>query len=201
MRTESKTRPYTKRRRAVAEAETRLRITEAAIRLHGSIGPARTTLSAVAEEAGVQRATLYRHFPDEAALFGACSAHWAALHPPPDAASWAGIADPEERLRVALAGLYAWYGSDEQMFVNTRRDAALVPAMAGPVTRVRAAMEAMIDVLIKGRPERGHRRRRVLGAIRHATAFGTWYSLTREGGLSDDEAIDAMLGAIEAAGT
>ena len=200
MPTESTTRPYTKRRRAQAEAETRQRIAEAAMRLHGSVGPARTTISSVAEEAGVQRATVYRHFPTEEELFGACSAHWASLHPPPDAGAWAVIADPDERLRTGLADLYAWYGSDEQMFVNTRRDATLAPAMAPTVERVRAGIAAMVDTLMKGRPERGRRRRRVLGAIRHATAFGTWYSLTREGELGDDEAIDAMLGAVAAAG-
>ncbi len=169
------------------------------MRLHGSVGPARTTISAVAEEAGVQRATVYRHFPTEEELFGACSAHWASLHPPPDADSWAVIADPDDRLRTGLADLYAWYGSDEQMFVNTRRDATLAPAMAPTVERVRAGIAAMVDTLMKGRSERGRRRRRVLGAIRHATAFGTWYSLTREGKLSDDEAIGAMLGAVAAA--
>ena len=200
MPTESTTRPYTKRRRAQAEAETRQRIAEAAMRLHGSVGPARTTISAVAEEAGVQRATVYRHFPTEEELFGACSAHWASLHPPPDAGSWAIIADPDVRLRKGLADLYAWYGSDEQMFVNTRRDATLAPAMAPTVERVRAGIAAMVDTLMKGRPERGRRRRRALGAIRHASAFGTWYSLTREGQLSDEEAIDAMLGAVAVAG-
>jgi AcrR family transcriptional regulator len=169
--------------------------------LHGSIGPARTTISAVAERAGVQRATVYRHFPNEEALFGACSAHWTELHPPPDVGAWAGIADRDERLRAALEQIYAWYGSDAQMFVNTRRDAALVPAMAAPVKAGRDAMEDMIGALMKGRPERGHRRRRVQGAIRHATAFGTWYSLTREGGLSDAEAIEVMAAATAAAGS
>jgi len=200
MPTESTTRPYTKRRRAAAEAETRQRIAEAAMRLHGSVGPARTTISAVAEKAGVQRATVYRHFPTEEELFGACSAHWYSLHPPPDFPSWAETADPEERLRSGLAELYAWYGSDERMFVNNTRDAPLVPAMVPAMEVVQGALAAMVDVLMKGRPERGRRRRRVLGAIRHATAFGTWYSLTREGELSDDEAIDAMLGAVAAAG-
>jgi AcrR family transcriptional regulator len=199
MPTESKTRPYKKRRRADSEAETRLRIAEAAMELHGSVGPARTTISAVAERAGVQRATVYRHFPTDEDLFGACSAHWASLHPPPDAGEWAGVAEPETRLRAGLADIYAWYGSDVQMFVNTRRDAALVPAMRAPVVRGQAAMAGMIEALMKGRPERGNRRRRVLAAIRHAAAFGTWYSLTQEGGLSDAEAIDAMLGAVEAA--
>lgn len=200
MATQSKQRPYRKRRRAEAEAETRRRIAAAAMRLHGTVGPARTTISAVAEEAGVQRATVYRHFPDEVALFGACSAHWYSLHPPPDPAQWTSVRDPQERLRIALSALYAWYGSDEQMFVNTRRDAALVPAMAGPVAAGRAGLAALLDTLIKGRPERGHRRRRVLAAIQHATAFATWYSLTRESGLGDDEAVELMLATVAAAG-
>ena len=95
-------RQYRKRRRAELEDQTRHRITEAAVRLHGSIGPARTTMSAVAREAGVQRSTLYRHFPTEAELFGACSRHWGSLNPPPDPAAWRQIADPAERLRTAL---------------------------------------------------------------------------------------------------
>ena len=105
-------RAYRKRRRAEQEEETRLRITEAAVDLHGSVGPARTTVSAIAERAGVQRATVYRHFPDEEALFAACSSHWAALNPPPDPAVWAEIADPDQRLRGALAELYSWYGDN-----------------------------------------------------------------------------------------
>ena len=199
MTSETKTRPYNKRRRAEAEAETRTRIAEAAMKLHGSVGPARTTISAVAERAGVQRATVYRHFPDEEALFGACSAHWASLHPPPDPGAWVDVADPDERLRAGLADIYAWYASDVQMFVNTRRDAALVPAMAKPVAAVQAGLAAMVDILMKGRPERGRRRQRTLAAIRHATAFGTWYSLTREGELTDDEAVELMAATVAAA--
>ncbi len=100
-------RKYEKKRRAEAEARTRLRITESAVELHGSLGPARTSMSAVAEHAGVRRSTLYRHFPDERALFGACSAHWAAANPPPDIGAWASIEDPAQRLDTALAQLYA----------------------------------------------------------------------------------------------
>ena len=194
------TRRYRKRIRAEQEAETRQRIAAATARLHERVGPANTTVSAVAREAGVQRATVYRHFPTEEHLFGACSAHWASLHPPPDAGEWAGVADPGERLRAGLADIYAWYGSDVQMFVNTRRDAALVPAMAAPVKAGQAATAAMVAALTKGRPERGHRRRRVDAAVRHAAAFGTWYSLTQEGGLSDAEAIELMAAAVAAAG-
>lgn len=192
-------RPYRKRRRAELEAETRRRIAEAAMELHGTVGPARTTISAVAERAGVQRATVYRHFPDEEALFGACSAHWVALHPPPDFTRWAEVANPEERLRQGLTELYAWYASDVDMFVNTRRDAALVPAMAGPAEQMRAAMEMVVETLMAGRRVRGSARRRVRGALRHVTAFGTWYSLTREGGLKDAEAVELGISLVAAA--
>jgi AcrR family transcriptional regulator len=199
MATQSEKRAYNKKARAEQEEATRVRIAEAAMELHGSVGPARTTISAVAERAGVQRATVYRHFPTEADLFGACSAHWVTLHPPPDFPAWAEIADPDERLRVGLAALYAWYRSDVPMFVNVRRDATLVPAMRGPVEATQAAMGAIADVLMKGRRERGRRRQRILGAIRHAIAFGTWFSLTQEGELSDDEAIEVMTAAVDAA--
>src|SRR5439155_11554065 len=102
------------------------RITESAMTLHGTLGPAQTSISAVAEHAGVRRSTVYRHFPDEAALFGACSSHWAALNPPPDVAAWARIADPDERLRTALGELYAYYGRTGEMFDRLLRDAPRV---------------------------------------------------------------------------
>src|SRR6476661_10305264 len=102
------TRQYRMKRRAEQEAQTRLRITESAVDLHGTLGPARTSVSAIAEHAGVRRSTVYRHFPDERALFGACSAHWAATNPPPDIAAWSAIGDPDKRLETALAELYAY---------------------------------------------------------------------------------------------
>ena len=117
-----KTRRYRMTARAESQQETRRRITESAVELHGTVGPAHTTMSAVAEHAGVRRSTLYRHFPDEAALFDACSAHWNAANPPPELARWAAIADPEERLRVALGELYGFYARTSQMMENLLRD-------------------------------------------------------------------------------
>ncbi len=102
-------REYKKRKRAESEAETKLRITEATMHLHETVGPARTTVSGIADIAGVQRATVYRHFPDEDALIDACSNHWATLHPAPDPTPWLELADPGERLRATLSGFYAWY--------------------------------------------------------------------------------------------
>ena len=198
MSSESK-RTYTKRRRAALEAETRVRITEAAVDLHGSVGPARTTVSAVAARAGVQRATVYRHFPDEEALFGACSAHWAAQHPLPDLAAWAATRDPDERLAVALRDLYEWYESASPMLERTTRDAPLVPAMQPAMDAFAGALAGAADVILQGRPERGARRRRVRAAVGHALAFSTWHSLVREQGLSRPEALRLTLGLVAAA--
>lgn len=192
-------RPYRKRRRAELEDETRRRITEAAVELHGTLGPARTTLSAVAERAGVQRATLYRHFPDEEALFDACSSHWAAQNPLPDLDEWAAIADPDERLRAALGDLYAWYEQGEEMLERTTRDAAVVPAMRRPVERMGAWYSEAFAALLRGRPERGARRRRVEAAIGHAATFFTWRSLVRQQGLSRSQAVELMCGLVRLA--
>src|SRR3954462_2668163 len=106
-------RPYRKRARADHGAQTRRRITESAVELHGSLGPARTSISAVAERAGVRRSTGYRHFPDEAALVDACTPHWAVPNPPPDLEVWEAIAAPAARLQTALIELYAYYRRNE----------------------------------------------------------------------------------------
>ncbi|MFN8163713.1 MAG: helix-turn-helix domain-containing protein [Solirubrobacterales bacterium] len=185
-------RPYRKRRRAELEEETRRRITEAAVDLHGSIGPARTTISAVAERAGVQRATVYRYFPDEEALFGACSAHWLSEHPLPDLARWATIEGPGERLHAALSELYAWFDRGEEMVEKTIRDATLVPAMAPPMEAMGAWFAAATAAIVHGRPERGARRRQVKAVIGHAVSFATWRSLVREQGLPQAEAVALM---------
>src|SRR5688500_19208614 len=121
------TRTYTKTRRAELEEQTRLRITESAVALHEQLGPARTTVSAVAEHAGVPRSTVYRHFPDDEALFAACSSHFRAANPPPDPRPWTSIDDPGDRTAAALRELYAFYGRTEEMYVSLLRDQPLVP--------------------------------------------------------------------------
>lgn len=193
------TRRYRKRRRAAQEDATRQRITEAAVDLHGSVGPAKTTVSAVAQRAGVQRATVYRHFPDEAALFAACSAHWIGEHPLPDLGAWAAIGDPEERLRAGLGELYAWFERGESMLEKTTRDAAVVPALRPAMEGSSLWAEAAAEALMRGRRERGARRRRVRAAIGHALSFPTWRSLVREQGLSGEEAVALVAGLVTAA--
>ena len=195
-----KSRPYRKDARARQEQETRRRITEATVELHREVGPANTTISAIAERAGVQRLTVYRHFPGDAELLGACSAHWRAAHPLPDPAPWAAIRDPEERLRTALAALYAYYRGDEEMIANVRRDAPALPALAAIVaTGLPAYFEAVRELLVAGWGARGRRRELLRAALGHALDFDTWRSLERRQGLEPEDAIDLMVGAARAA--
>ena len=176
-------RKYDLGRRADAKADTRRRITEAAVELHATVGPARTTISAIAERAGVQRLTVYRHFPEERELFAACGAHWIAGNPPPDPAPWTQIVDPRERLLTALTAIYGWYRANEGMIANTERDARELPelaAVAGPA----AYLDPVRELL--GPPE-------ARAALGHALAFSTWRSLARDQGLSDADAAAMMV--------
>jgi AcrR family transcriptional regulator len=186
------TRKYEKKRRAELEAETRRRITETAVELHGTVGPARTSISAIAERAGVRRSTVYRHFPDEAALFDACSSHWAAENPVPDMGAWAAIEDPDERLRRALDDLYAFYRRTEPMVENLHRDEVTVPVVAARFADFHDYIAAARDLLMEGRSLRGRRQDHARAAIGHALAFPTWQSLTRDQGLDDDQAAELM---------
>jgi len=185
-------RKYEKKRRAEAEAQTRLRITESAVELHGTLGPAQTTMSAVAEHAGVRRSTLYRHFPDERALFGACSAHWAEENPPPDISRWEQIADPDERLALALEQMYAYYRGTGGMIDKLLRDEGAVPVVAEKFAVYHQFLAIATEILARGRGLRGNAAKRARAAIGHALAFRTWQDLTEAQGLTDSEAVAVM---------
>ena len=183
-------RPYRLKRRAEAEQRTRLRITESAVELHGTLGPARTSISAVAQRAGVRRSTVYRHFPDEASLFSACTSYWMAAHPFPDVGRWVAIDDPAVRLMAALGELYAHYRRTERMMSNILRDEATMPIVKRMLGGYRDYLTAARDVLMNGR--RGRRPQRLLAAVGHALTFGTWRSLAGEQQLTDSQAADLM---------
>jgi AcrR family transcriptional regulator len=185
-------RKYEKKARAEAEAQTRLRITESAVELHGTLGPAQTTMSAVAEHAGVRRSTLYRHFPDERALFGACSAHWAEANPPPDIGQWAAIEDPQERLAQGLGEMYDYYRRVGGMIDKLLRDEDAVPVVAEKFAAYHQFLAMAADILIRGRRLRGNAAKRTRAAIGHTLAFRTWQDLTSAQGLDDREAVELM---------
>jgi AcrR family transcriptional regulator len=180
------------KQRAAAQERTRLRITESAAALHEELGPARTSISAVAERAGVRRSTVYRHFPDEEALFAACSSHWMGAHPPPALEPWGPITDPQARLAFALGELYPYYRETAGMLGQILRDEHAVPVISRFLGSYREYLVAATTILAAGHSARGHARRRVRAAIGHALAFPTWRSLAVEQQLGDDEAAALM---------
>jgi AcrR family transcriptional regulator len=182
------------RRRAEQVGETRQRIVEAAVQLHGSVGLAATTIAAIADLANVTRLTVYRHFPDETALFDACSAHWMSQQQPPDPGAWSQIGDPAGRLRAGLADLYRFYRVGAGMLANVYRDFGTLPE--AHQRRLRDQNTTHRRVLAEPFPGTAHQRRRIRAAIGHATSFWTWRSLCIEQGLSDQEAVDAMTGMV-----
>lgn len=181
-----KKRAYTKRRRARQEANTRQRIVEAAAELHEELGPRESTIRAIAERAGVQRLTVYRHFPDEFALLKASTAHWLKAHPPPEPHQWSGTGSPEETTRVALLALYRYYRRTAPMWNATYRDVDLVPAMEQPLSEFHSYLDGIRNQLMKAWNVEGARRRRTRAALGHLLQFSSWRSLKEEG-LRDPE--------------
>jgi AcrR family transcriptional regulator len=192
-------RPYRMTRRAELEEQTRKRITESTVALHEELGPARTSISAVAERAGVRRSTVYRHFPDDEALHAACSSHWRAANPPPDPGAWAAIEDPAERTETALRELYAFYSRTEAMYTSLLRDEPVVPIVHRLLGDFYGYLRTIQDILMAGRRLRGRAARRTQAAIGHALSFPTWRSLTREQGLADADAVALMCALVESA--
>lgn len=193
----SEKRKYELKKRAARLEETRRRITEATIELHRTVGPAATQITEIARRAGVQRLTVYNHFPDEASLLAACSAHWRSLHPTPDPAAWLAIDKPGERLRLGLRELYAWYRETEPMTANVLRDAAIVTALRPIVDRgLGAYLDEVQRILTEPFRVRGRRRERVDAAARAAVDFHLWRALAP---LGDAEAAELAAGLVERA--
>jgi AcrR family transcriptional regulator len=193
------TRTYQKKRRAEQQGETRQRIVEAMVALHREVGPARTTISAIAERAGVERLTVYRHFPDETAMFQACTTHYAAQVPGPDPAVWADVEEPAERLRAVLLAFYDYYRRAEDVLTHAVRDVPQLPALAAVLMPweefVVGVREELVDRWNVAEPARA----RLAAAIAHALRFETWRSFTRKEGLEDEDAADLMIALAQAA--
>ena len=173
-------------------------ITEATVELHRTVGPAATQISEIARRAGVQRVTVYNHFPDDASLLAACSAHWRALHPSPDPSAWLAIEPPGDRLRLGLRELYAWYRETEPMTANVLRDAELLPELRRIIEGgFGGYLDAVRRILTEPIRVRGRlRRERVDAAVRAAVDFHFWRSLAP---LGDDEAATLAAGFVELA--
>jgi AcrR family transcriptional regulator len=195
----SEKRKYELKKRAERLAETRRRITEATVELHRTVGPAATQINEVARRAGVQRMTVYNHFPDEASLLAACSAHWRALHPTPDPAAWRAVEDPGARLRLGLGELYAWYRETEPMTANVLRDAQVLPTLRSIIEGgLLRYLDQTRRVLTEPIVASGRRRDRVDAAAHAAVDFHLWRALAP---LGDADAAELAAGLVELAAT
>jgi AcrR family transcriptional regulator len=184
---------YTLKRRAEQQEETRRRIVEAIVELHKTIGPVKTTITAIAEGAGVERLTVYRHFPNEVELFRACSDHWRAAHPPPDVNRWKAFDDPRERLQTALFDIYEYYTEVAPMLGNVLRDADLLPVLANQLAGYRHFVALAQSLLADGFASLEEHNVALRAAIGHAVSFDTWRSLVETQGLSAAQARDLMV--------
>ena len=191
------TRKYELRRRAERQAETRRRIVEATVQLHGTVGPRHTQVSEIAGLAGVERVTVYRHFPDDASLYRACSAHFLGKYPPPEVESWASVADPGERLRTGLGSLYVYFAEHERLIANIQRDAD----MMGIEVEFLVMKERTVEVLSAGWGARGRRKKLVGAAIDLACHFHTWRTLVRDRSLASGDAVELMVSLVRTAAT
>jgi AcrR family transcriptional regulator len=191
----AKQRAYRKVKRAADEQRTRARIVDAAEALHGEVGPARTTIVAVAERAKVTRATVYRHFPDDESLFLACSGQWLARQTLPNPDAWVAQGDPFAVLHSGLTDIYRYFRDGERMLTLVLRDAAAVPSR---IREARLAQERQWrERLTRRLPRR--RRKTVQAAVAHAMSFGTWRSLCVDQGLSNASAVNLMVAMTAAA--
>jgi AcrR family transcriptional regulator len=189
-------RKYEMKRRAQRMRETRRRITEATVQLHQSVGPARTTVSAIAEKAGVQRHTYYAHFPELKDLYQACTSHYLERNPLPDPSRWAEISGPEERLRRALSEVYAYYGGNEAMLANVLRDMPFDTVLQENNVFLFRHWEAMRDTIADAFEASGERHEALLAAVALALDLQTWHTLVGQQGLDDDRAVELMVGMV-----
>ena len=190
-----KPRTYELKARAARQSATRQRIVRATVELHKEVGPARTTVAEIARRAGVQRLTVYNHFPELGQLLAACQSHWLTQHPPPDPTPALALARPEERLGAVLGPLYAWYRETAPMAASVRRGRALVPALDSLLAgSMDVGLTELTEALTAGFARKGRSRKRTRAAVALALEFWTWQRLSREG-LRDEEAAAVMASA------
>lgn len=183
-------------RRQTALEQTRERIVAAAFGLHATIGPSHTTIRAIADHAGVQRHTVYAHFPDLDSLYEACTTHGIRSSGMPEPDGWRAIDRPIDRFRHGLTEMVAWYRANEQMLGNILFDVdpSAPPPTAPDPFEVR--MRLLLDVLVEGWQLEPDRRRTLEAVAGHALAFTTWRSLAA-GGLGDEQVVTVLVGFIE----
>jgi len=188
-----KKRKYKKTRRAEQQDETREKIVKATVALHEHLGPANTSIKAIAEKAGVQRLTVYRHFPDDISLFEACTSHWFEENPPPNMAQWSNIENTSERIYTSLLAFYNYYRSSEKMWRVAYRDVDKVEALQGSMGKFEAYIDQVRDDLLSSCELTQKDKKPLAITLRHCLRFSTWVSFKKEK-MSDKKIVELVMG-------
>ena len=187
-----KKRKYQLKARAEQAKETHQQIVEATVMLHEQLGPANTSIKAIAEQAGVQRLTVYRHFPDDASLFEACTSHWLSQHPPPPVANIGESFNPQAQTEKTLLAVYRYYRKTERMWTMAYRDVEEVEALHGPMGRVEAYFDSMRNELVNAWKLKAENKKQFSLTLRHGLRFSTWRSLKAEK-LSEKKIVELVI--------
>lgn len=187
------TRKYKKTKRAEQQEQTRERIVEATVALHEELGPANTSIKAIAERAGVQRLTVYRYFPDDLSIFQACTSHWLSFNPPPDAADWQDMANAKEKTATALLAFFKYYRGTETMWTGAYRDVEDIAALREVLQGFEGYIDQVRDSLLAPWKLKGKSKQQLSITLRHCLRFTSWQSLKREK-LNDKQIVDLVLG-------
>lgn len=187
-----KKRKYKQNTRAEQAQETREKIVAAAVKLHEALGPANTSIKAIAETAGVQRLTVYRHFPDDVSLFEACTSHWFGLHPPPPVADVDDPIDPQRQTEKTLLALYCYYRETERMWFVALHDVEELEALRGPMDMAEGYFDSMRDELLNAWKPKAAIKKQLSMTLRHCLRFSTWRSFKAEK-LSDKKIVELVM--------
>ena len=191
-----KKRKYKQKARAVKADETRSRIVAATVKLHEEFGPAQTSIKSIAEEAGVQRLTVYRHFPDDESLFQACTSHWLASHPLPGMPVIEHGIEPSDLVASTLLDFYRYYRANERMWTVSYRDVDEVEALQAPMAEVEAYLDQVRKRLLAVLSPASMSNKQLSVTLGHCLRFTTWQSLKSEK-LSDKKIVELVMNWIE----
>jgi AcrR family transcriptional regulator len=178
-------RKYDMTRRASAAAETRRRIVDATLELHGEQGIAATSWDDIAARAGVGVGTVYRHFPSLDELIPACGEITRERIALPDPSLFDGLDTPAERLEHLVREAFAIYERAAPQLRAIRSEPDVHPNVAEAGEAVEAALTALVDAAVEPAADRA--------VVRALIDLGTWQAL-RDQGLGQTEAVAAIAG-------
>ena len=188
-------RRYRSDRRQAGVDETRRRIVGAAVALHAEQGAMATSFAQVAKRADVAVPTVYKHFPNQAALLQSCTGHVFACSPALGPEIYRGLATAEARLAALAKAAFAVHRFQAPWMRRGIHEAALMPDLAKIVDEARSQFRRLVALALEprfaGRPPAG-----LVALIEILLGFSAWQRLAEEAGLSQSGAEERAAAAL-----